>query len=162
MEEAESVWSAGDVKRRLQRFREQEREIDYQMERLERYSARLTDAGGRPLTDMPPSRSGSPDRLTEYLIRIEDLENDIREKMRTQAEEKSRLENVLDRVSSARERAVIRMRYFDGCAWADILPVLYGEQEDYAERREAYLRRVHKLHGAALASMARILDTETD
>ena len=56
------------------------------------------------------------------------------------------------------ERAVIRVRYIDNASWDEVVDVLFGGKEDLLEREDIYLRRVYKLHGQALLSMAKYIE----
>lgn len=146
------------VKSRLVDFRERERDIDNQIERLERMTAKMESAGAQPLSDMPRSPSISSDRMADYVAQKEELEQEIRSAIGSQSEEKAELEGVLSKIKSPDEKAVIRMRYFDRSSWNEVLDMLFGSRDDFSDKQETYLRRVHKIHGAALFHMSVILN----
>lgn len=62
------------------------------------------------------------------------------------------------RLKRSDERAVIRSRYLDGASWGDVVDLLYGDEEDLLEREDMYRKRVFKLHGRALLSMAQYIE----
>lgn len=49
------------------------------------------------------------------------------------------------------------MRYLDGCRWEEVAEMLFGQRDDYEEKADSFLRRVHKIHGAALGKLANIV-----
>lgn len=56
------------------------------------------------------------------------------------------------------QRAVLQMRYLDGCRWLEITEMLFGGDPDYFdERQDSFLRRTHKIHGKALAALAKLV-----
>lgn len=134
-------------------------DIDFQLERLERYKARVMTAESKPLTGMPSGGGIPGDRLAEYVARKEELENRISGVVKAQQAEKNAVENGLRQVGSASERAVIRMRYFDRCSWDEVVDMMFGGNGDCCERRDSYLRRVLKIHGSALQNLAAVLGT---
>lgn len=155
------AYAVGAMKERLLRFRDMEREIDNQIERLERMESKMTAVGAQVLSDMPRSPSVSNDRMAGYVAQKELLENNIRNAIARQAEEKKAIEGMILQLKSSDERAVIRMRYFDRESWDAVCDMLFGGMEDYLGKEESYLRRVHKLHHAALVNMV-VIEAKTD
>ena len=132
------------VKQRLIDLRDLRREIENQSERLERLETKLVGVGAQALTDMPKSPSPSNDRIRAT------LEHRRRERMF--------FEKIIRRLKHSDERAVIRSRYLDGASWGDVVDLLYGDEEDLLEREDMYRKRVFKLHGRALLSMAQYIE----
>ena len=128
----EKQYDVAAVKRRLNRYREKERDIDTQIERLGRLETRLTGIRSPVISDMPKSHGAVDD------------------------------EDVLDTLTKSDEKAVIRVRYHDRESWSAVSKILFGKRKDFSEKEESYLRRVHKLHGAALVNLARAIEERTD
>ena len=61
------------VKEPLNQYREKERDIDNQIERLERLVSKMTGAGAQVITDMPRAPSVSTDRMSELVGQKEEL-----------------------------------------------------------------------------------------
>lgn len=55
------------------------------------------------------------------------------------------------------QRAVLQVRYLDLEPWEGVAEVLFGQRDDYENRQESFLRRCHKIHGAALAALAELV-----
>lgn len=149
-----------EIKMRLVAYREKERDIDNQLERLDRIETKLTSIGSPTLSDMPKSPSASHDREADLIAQKIDLENEIRQMVQEQKEERDEINRILGKVRHSDEKAVIRMRYIDGLSWNDVVDMLFGGKEDYLGKEDTYLRRTHKIHGSALLSMAQIIDGE--
>ncbi len=146
------------VKQRLLYLRDLKREVENQSERLERLETKLIGVGAQALTDMPKSPSPSNDRISDLMQQKIDLEDDIRQTLETRRSEIKFFEKLIRRLKRSDERAVIRSRYIDAAGWGDVVDLLYGDEEDLLEREEVYRKRVFKLHGRALMSMAQCIE----
>lgn len=146
------------VKQRLIDLRDLRREIENQSERLERLETKLVGVGAQALTDMPQSPSPSNDRISDLMQQKFDLEEDIRATLEHRRRERMFFEKIIRRLKRSDERAVIRSRYLDGASWGDVVDLLYGDEEDLLEREDMYRKRVFKLHGRALLSMAQYIE----
>lgn len=146
------------VKQRLIDLRDLRREIENQSERLERLETKLVGVGAQSLTDMPKSPSPSNDRISDLMQQKFDLEEDIRATLEHRRRERMFFEKIIRRLKRSDERAVIRSRYLDGASWGDVVDLLYGDEEDLLEREDMYRKRVFKLHGRALLSMAQYIE----
>ena len=156
----EKRFDVAALKDRLNEYREKERDIDNQVERLERLVSKMTGAGAQVITDMPRAPSPSGDRMAELVGQKEELEASIRKAVGEQAKERSRIESVLKQLRHSDERAVIRMRYFDRENWNIVTEMMFGCKDDFCGKEDTYLRRVHKIHGSALLNMARIMECD--
>lgn len=138
----------------LYEYRANEREIETQTERLERLVVRLEGVGAVNITDMPRSPSPPRDRISDMISRKIEIDNDIGRLIKRQGEIRRRIEGFLDVIPNADERAVIRMRYFDGLAWEDVAFDMYGGRKDYSEKADSYLRRAYRVHECAMWDLA--------
>ena len=107
---------------------------------------------------MPKSPSPSNDRISDLMQQKFDLEEDIRATLEHRRRERMFFEKIIRRLKRSDERAVIRSRYLDGASWGDVVDLLYGDEEDLLEREDMYRKRVFKLHGRALLSMAQYIE----
>lgn len=92
--------------------------------------------------------------------RKEELENSIRAEVRRQSEKRKLIESILARLRRSDEKAVIRMRYIDREGWSVVAELMFGSRDDYDGKEDTYLRRVHKVHGAALQNMAQAMNED--
>lgn len=157
-DENEKVYDVDAIKNRLVGYRERERDIDNQIERLDRIETRMSSVGSPTISDMPKSPSPIEDRMASMVAMKVDLENDIRKAVQFQETERKFFETVLSFLKHSDEKAVIRMRYLDGGTWYDVTDMMFGGKEDYLGKEETYLRRVHKVHGSALLNMAMVIE----
>lgn len=154
----ETQWDVAVVKEWLAEYREKERDIDNQIERLERFVTKMTAAGAQVISDMPRSPGSTGDRIGDMVSRKEELENSIRAEVRRQSEKRKLIESILARLRRSDEKAVIRMRYIDREGWSVVAELMFGSRDDYDGKVDTYLRRTHKVHGAALQNMAQVMN----
>lgn len=150
------------VKDRLIEYRESEKDIDNQIERLERLELRLKSVGSPVLSDMPKGGSPTNDRIADMIGQKLDLEKEIRQAVINLKQERQAIESILRNLRHSEEKAVIRMRYLDGYSWNDVLDALFGGKKDFLDKEDAYTRRMYKIHGSALQNMARYIEDGRD
>ena len=143
------------IKTRLMNYREMEREIDNQIERIENLQAKMSGIGSPVLSDMPKSPNTVHDRIGRMVAQKDEMERKVRKLVDIQSRERHWIQNILSHLKKADERAVIQMRYIDSESWSNVSRMLFGAKDDYEEKQESYLRRTTKLHGRALVSMAK-------
>lgn len=148
------------IKKRLKRYKERERDIENQLERIERMEAKLTSVGSPVFSDMPKVASPSQQRMADLTNQKVDLEKKVERVIEQQKAERKALEEIVDKIESSDEKAVIRMRYFDSASWDGVLSMIFGGYEDFLGKEDSYMRRVYNLHGSALLNMAKILQEE--
>ena len=85
---------------------------------------------------------------------------ELEEKIRDLYVEESRLreeiEELLDQMENPYEQVAIQMRYIDGAKWRDVSVALFGNEPEYDEYEERYLKRTFKFHGSALQKLAKL------
>lgn len=145
------------VKLRLNEYRECERDIENQLERLNRLETKLYSVGSPTLSDMPKSPSPSNDRIADMIGQKKELEEEIKALVQQHKSERKKINAVLRKLKSSNERAVIQMRYLDVASWNDVLDMLFGGEKDFLGKEDSYMRRVHKIHSQALFNMTIII-----
>lgn len=132
-------------------------------ERIDKTEARIVflemSMGSPSASNMSGMPSGSRDRSSKQerdYIKKEELE----ERLGIMCAEENRLreeiEAVIERMEKPKEQTVIEMHYLDGAVWRDVSVALFGEEPDYDENEQRYLKKTFKIHGSALQSFARI------
>ncbi len=87
----EKRYDVAAVKERLNEYREKERDIDNQIERLVRLVTKMSSVRAQTITDMPRSQGTDGDRIGKLVAEKEELEADIRSDERDQKESGARL-----------------------------------------------------------------------
>lgn len=146
------------IKERLNKYTKMLREIENQQERLELMESNMGSLPGPDVSGMPRPKGGVSDRVSMQAIRKADLEKKIEEDKANERKENAALEDMVVQLSDPDERAVIRLKYFDGVEWSDIAFVLFGGLVDFNDRFEAYQNKTYKIHGRALLNLADILE----
>lgn len=146
------------IKERLSDYTAMLRDIDNQIQRLERMEATMTSPKAQRLDGMPHCGSPIGDRMAEIIGRKQELEDVIREKIAAERREHTLLAAMVDRMAKPDDRLVIQLRYFDRADWRNIAAALFGERDDYEEKFDAYMRRTWRIHGSALVELAKLND----
>ena len=145
------------IKDRLAAYTAMLRDIDNQLERLDRMEMTMASPPGPNMTGMPRGSGTPTDRTGMMVLRKMELEEQIEERLAEEREERTALEAMIQQVENPDERAVLRLRYFDRADWDGICAVLFSDRQDYLERIDSYQNRTYKAHGRALLRMAEIL-----
>ena len=136
------------IKDRLAAYTAMLRDIDNQLERLDRMEMTMASPPGPDLTGMPRGSGTPSDRTGMMVDRLKAEEK----------QERNAIEGLILQLSDPDERAVIRLRYFDRADWESTCGVLFGDRRDYVDRVDAYQNRTYKIHGRALLNLAAVLD----
>lgn len=147
------------IKGRLQAYAEMRRDHEIQLERLERLRASMEYKS--PSFDSIPGGNGSNDKMINSVAEIIELEKEIGDDLQIMETERKALDHLIRKISKADERAVIRLKYFDGMGWTDIARAIYHKEPDFKRAGSMYLQKSYKLHGSALVSLARIYNEKT-
>ena len=103
--------------------------------------------------------SGSRDRTSKQernYIKKEELERKLDDMYAEENRKREEIEALIECMESPDEQTAIEMHYIDGAKWRDVSVVLYGDEPDYDENEQRYLKRTFKIHGSALQTLARI------
>ncbi len=146
------------VKKLLNDYSEEGKYIELQSERLDRLNTKLYTIGSPELSTMPKSSSLSNDKITNLIIKRDEVKSKLDELIQKHEEGRKYINVFVEQISSPRERMVLQMRYIDREQWADITFALFGDKEDYIEKEGSYLRNVYYIHGYALCNMQRVMD----
>ena len=147
--------SVRSIKAKLKAYGELERDIDNQIERLERLETKMYTAGSPIMSDMPHAATPTNDRMSMMIAQRDELKDRIMHRIEERKAAYDEIENHLAGLYRADQRAIIRMRYLDGETWDYINRALYGNQVDYQTNEDTYMRKVMRLHGLALVNMVK-------
>ena len=141
------------IKDRLAAYTAMLRDIDNQLERLDRMEMTMASPPGPDLTGMPRGSGTPSDRTGMMVERKMELEEQIDRLKAEEKKERNAIEGLILQLSDPDERAVIRLRYFDRADWESTCGVLFGDRRDYVDRVDAYQNRTYKIHGRALLNL---------
>ena len=85
-----------------------------------------------------------------------ELEAKIRQKEAEEKAERRAIEAMTELMDDPDERLTIQLKYLDRAEWPDVTFALYGNRPDFADKADAYQRRMYRVHGRALLSLAEI------
>ncbi len=136
-------------------------------ERIDKTEARIAFLdmcmGSPSASNMSGMPSGSRDRSSKQerdYIKKEELEERLGVMYAEENRLREEIEAVIERMEKPKEQSVIEMHYLDGAVWRDVSIALFGEEPDYDDNEQRYLKKTFKIHGSALQSFARIYDTQ--
>ena len=138
---------------RFKAYRDLNREIDLQIERLEQMEAKAGSPSTPNLSGMPKGSSFQHDRMADTVARIADLRSEIDSLIAERDAEQKALEALIRRLPNADRRLVLRLRYLDSEEWEDVLFIAYGGKPDFNEKYDNYKQRVFRHHKQALAEL---------
>lgn len=149
-----------DMTARFKAYRDLNREIDLQIERLEQMEAKAGSPSTPNLSGMPKGSSFQHDRIADTVARIADLRSEIDSLIAERDAEQKALEALIRRLPNADRRLVLRLRYLDSEDWEDVLFIAYGGKPDFNEKYDNYKQRVFRHHKQALTELEAISENE--
>lgn len=148
------------VKSWLQQYREAVRASESLDARAANARARAEAAQTSHFDGMPHGGGFAGDSLGAALARIDGLEQEAQEARAHAVALYGEIDAAIKQITGPGwpdQRAVLRVRYLDLERWEGVTEVLFGQRDDYEDRQESFIRRVHKIHGAALAALAELV-----
>jgi len=106
-------------------------------ETIEKLQLQAQSVGATRITGAPTG-SGSPDKITDNLARIEELILYYQQKLEKLLIQQKRIEEAIESLP-VNERLLMRYRYIDGLEWVDV-----------AAKMNYSWRQTHRIHGMAL------------
>ena len=144
------------MKEWLFRYRLAVEEAEGLSERARELRSQVESARVSNLDGMPHHQPFSTDRIGRVLGQIEELEQQAHSAWNIAAGLYDELQQDINSLSSPNLRTVLCARYLDLLTWERVTVVLFGNKEDFERKSDSYLRQAFKLHGTALAELARI------
>ena len=154
------------VKAWLYRRIEAEEELDRLEERYHGLVLQAETATTSRLDGMPKGGGFDGDRVGGIVSHIEQLDRAIQAKVLESREIYNQIDRAAQLIKANRRRgwyyrkAVILMRYADCWPWPRVAEMIFGREGDFTDRRETYIRRVHRYHGEALAELVELLNVD--
>ena len=141
------------MKRRLNAFRDLNKEIRYELDRLERLEEKATSPSSPVLSGMPRSPGFTNTAIPDKVSKIVELRNEIEELVSFRDSEEVAINTMIGFLVKPEERAVIRIRYLDNEDWEDVLFVLFGAEKDLNDKYEEYKQKMFRWHRSAIQNM---------
>ena len=149
-----------DMTARFKAYKDLNREIDLQIERLEQMEAKAGSPSTPNLSGMPKGSSFQHDRMAAAVARIADLRSEIDALIEQRDKEQQALDSLIRRLQSPDKRLVLRLRYLDSEEWDDVIFIAYGGKSDFNEKYDSYKQRVFRHHKQALTELEAISENE--
>lgn len=149
-----------NIKAWLRRYGELQRDAGRLWDRAGELRGRISVARSTNLDGMPRGSSVDADRIGADLSRLEELEQEAREAQQEATAARRKIEAEIKKITGPRwadRREVLRLRYIDGLKWEDAAERLFGDDPQFWDRQDVFLRRAFKLHRAALEALAQFV-----
>lgn len=105
---------------------------------------------------MPHAVGGASDKMADAIIKLTDSNTRIHYLDVQVKEEEQAIEKVLCHLPAARQKTVIRIKYYHGYDWDDVALFMFGDKSDYVTNSDKYKYKAQKIHGTALANMKKV------
>lgn len=145
-----------DIKERLQDYIELNKEIDYQIIRLEHYSEKIKSIKSPLYSDMPKAPPIHPDHIADMISRKEEIEKNIRDLMQQREKKRQIINRLIARLSKPELKIVLQLRYINLKEWNEVIFDMYGEKEDYEMKLDNYRQRVFRYHKQAITEIEKM------
>lgn len=141
------------LKQWLRRYRELRHDADRLYTRLDELLVRAESARTTHLDGQPHGSMGDADRIGAIAAELEELQEEVAAAQQAAADARREISAAIRQISGngwAARREVLRLRYIDCLPWTDCAERLYGDDPQFWDRPEGFLRRVYRLHSQAL------------
>ena len=147
------------IKELLEAYTKYQRRIDNAEERLAFLEYTMGSPSSPNLSGMPSgSRDGTSKQEREVIKKLE-LEEKLRDMYAEENRKREEIEAMIELMEKPDEQTAIEMCYLDRASWRAISAALHGNEPDYDEHEQRYLKRTFKIHGSALQTLARIYNS---
>lgn len=109
--------------------------------KIEEQKVNIITDDGSVTTEL--KKAGIKDRLGE-LLKVEEKEYE-------------ELTGIINALPRGKQRQVMFARYIDGLPWKVINQLIFGERQDFEEKKDNYQRTTYRIHGRALIKSDEII-----
>ena len=148
------------IKALLKAYGEYQHRIDLTEERLAFLEFTADSPSSPNLTGMPSCSRDRTSKQERAYLKKEELEDKLRDMYAEESRKREEIEGLIEQMEKPKEQTAIEMHYLDGANWKTICAAIYGDEPDYDENEQRYLKRTFKIHGSALQTLARIYKKE--
>lgn len=141
----------------LNRYTDNERQLDALLERIEAIKTRITSPRSATLSGMPHGGGYEADSIGRFLATVETLEEEAQGLLAQSRELYREINTTIDKSITGPgrpyRRTVLKCRYLDLFSWHETLEIMFARNADFMDRYDTYERRMYKIHRQALEQM---------
>ena len=146
-----------EIKALLTAYKQLQKRIDNIEKRIECLEISMGSPSGPSYSAAPGgSHDFSSSKIERDYIKWEELKEKLGNMNAEESRRREEIEGMIELMEKPNEQTAIEMHYIDGAKWRTVSVALFGEEPDYDENEERYLKRTFKIHGSALQTLARI------
>lgn len=146
-----------EIKELLKAYKQLQKRIDNIEKRIECLEISMGSPSGPSYSAAPGgSHDFSSSKIERDYIKWEELKEKLGNMNAEESRRREEIEGLIELMEKPNEQTAIEMHYIDGAKWRTVSVALFGEEPDYDENEERYLKRTFKIHGSALQTLARI------
>ena len=133
------------------------KKIDRAEQRIDHFKETMYDPKTASYSDMPKTSGDGMSRQERAVMRLSDMESRLQELADKEGELYKRIDDAIQEMS-AELGALLAFKYLDGMKWDAVAWELYGDEPEYYDKEERYLKRVFRNHRNALEELEGIYD----
>lgn len=145
-----------EIKALLVYYTKLQKRIDNTEARIANLELSMGAPSSSNLSGMPSGGRDGSSKTERDVIKKMELEEKLGDMYEEENQVREEIEGLVELMEKPNEQTVIEMHYIDGAKWRPISIALYGDEPDYDENEQRYLKRTFKIHGSALQTLARI------
>ena len=145
-----------EIKALLAAYKQLQDRIDKIEKRIEYLELSMGSPSGPSYSAAPGGSLDFSSKIERDYIKWEELKEKLGNMNAEESQRREEIEGLIELMKKPNEQTAIEMHYIDGAKWRTVSVALFGEEPDYDENEERYLKRTFKIHGSALQSLARI------
>lgn len=158
----ETVVDTEAVKKWLRRYESAMRKSEILEERLSEMEAKAFNPKSAAPNGMPHGGGNPVDTLGSTVAKLEHLRTKLEASKKAAYALYNEIDSTIEMITGTgkdaeNRKGVLQMRYLDGMSWEEVNSAMFGGNEDFLDREEAYLRRVFYIHGGALADLVPLI-----
>lgn len=131
-------------------------ELEDELRRYEMMNGNTFYRSPSDIDGMPHALGGSSDKMADAVIRKTDSSTFIGALKEQIKKEEAEIEAVLALLPKAKQKTVIRVKYYNLYDWDDVAMFMFGDKSDYSRNTEKYKEKAQRIHGTALANMKKV------
>ena len=151
-----------EIKALLEAYAIYQKRIDNAEERLAYLESTMGAPSSPNLSGMPSGSHDGTSKQERDLIKKLELEEKLGDMYVEENRKREEIEELIALMENPDEQTAIEMRYLDRAGWRSISAALHGNEPDYDEHEQRYLKRTFKIHGHALQSLAKIYNARKE
>ena len=141
----------------LQSYMDLIRKISRAEQRIDNFRVTMYDPKTTSYSDMPKASGDGTSRQERMVMRLNSMQESLKELASKENVLYKRIDDAIMEMRAERG-ALLSFRYLDGMKWSEVSLELFGEDPDYEDHEDRYVKRTFREHKEALLELEEIYD----